>query len=83
LVERIGAGFLHHDGGIEHGAALLPGLVSRADRVLFPIDCVSHDAVAMIKRLCRQTGKRYAPLRTASLACLLAALVRMYGAGDD
>jgi len=83
LIERIGARFLHHDGGIEHGAALLPGLVSRADRVLFPIDCVSHDAVAMIKRLCRQTGKRYAPLRTASLACLLAALVRMYGAGDD
>jgi Uncharacterized protein conserved in bacteria (DUF2325) len=79
LVERIGARLLHHDGGIEHGATLLPGLVSRADRVLFPIDCVSHDAVAMIKRLCRQTGKSYTPLRTASLACLLAALVRMEG----
>jgi hypothetical protein len=77
LFERIGARLLHHDGGIEHGAALLPGLVSRADRVLFPIDCVSHDAVAMLKRLCRQTGKSYTPLRTASLACLLAALVQM------
>jgi Uncharacterized protein conserved in bacteria (DUF2325) len=83
LVERIGARLLHHDGGIEHGAALLPGLVSRADRVLFPIDCVSHDAVAMIKRLCRQTGMSYTPLRTASLACLLAALVRMDGPIHD
>jgi hypothetical protein len=79
LVERIGARLLHHDGGIEHGAALLPGLVSRADRVLFPIDRVSHDAMAMIKRLCRQMGKSYTPLRTASLACLVAALVRMDG----
>jgi hypothetical protein len=83
LVERIGARLLHHDGGIEQGAALLPGLVSRADRVLFPIDCVSHDAVAMIKRLCRQTGKSYTPLRTASLACLVAALVRMDGPIHD
>jgi hypothetical protein len=74
LVERAGAGFLHHDGGIEHAAALLPGLVGRADRVVFPIDCISHDAVAAIKRLCRQTGKAYHPLRTASLAALLAAL---------
>jgi hypothetical protein len=74
LVERAGASFLHHDGGIEHAAALLPGLVGRADRVVFPIDCISHDAVAAIKRLCRQTGKTYHPLRTASLAALLAAL---------
>ena len=31
LVERTGARFLHHDGGLEHSAALLPGLISRAD----------------------------------------------------
>ena len=31
LVERTGARFLHHDGGIEHSSSLLPGLISRAD----------------------------------------------------
>ncbi len=80
LVERAGATFLHHDGGIEHGAALLSALVGRADRVAFPIDCISHDAVGTIKRLARQTGKPYEPLRTASLACLAAALARFSAA---
>jgi hypothetical protein len=77
LIERAGGGFLHHDGGIEQGTGLLPGLVARADRIAFPVDCISHLAVAGIKRLCRQAGKPYVPLRTASLACLLAALVEM------
>ena len=80
LVERAGASFLHHDGGIEHGSALLPGLIGRADRVLFPVDCISHDAVAAIKRVCRQTGKAYDPLRTTSLASLLTALARLSSA---
>ena len=53
---------------------LLPGLVGRADDVLFPVDCISHDAVVTIKRLCRQLEKPYRPLRTASLATLVAAL---------
>jgi hypothetical protein len=77
LIERAGGRFLHHDGGIEHSSGLLPGLVSRADRVVFPIDCISHDAAAAIKRLCRLAGKTYAPLRTASLACLLSALMSL------
>ena len=63
LVERTGARFLHHDGGIEHSSSLLPGLISRADVLLFPIDCISHDAVATLKRLCRQLEKPYLPLR--------------------
>jgi hypothetical protein len=77
MTERAGGRFLHHDGGIEHSSELMPGLISRADRVLFPIDCISHDAVAAIKRHCRLSGKVYEPLRTASLACLLSALVAM------
>ena len=77
LVERTNGRFLHHDGGLEHSAALLPGLVSRADLAVFPVDCVSHDAVASLKRICRQMGKRYMPLRTASLACLLSGLAAM------
>jgi len=74
IVERCGGAFLHHDAGVEHSAALLPGLISRADIVLFPVDCVSHDAVAVVKRSCGQLGKRLMPLRTSSLACLVSAL---------
>ena len=77
LIERTGARFLHHDGGIEHSSGLLPGLVGRADRVFFPTDCVSHEAAAAIKRACRLTRKIYEPLRTASLTCLISALVRI------
>jgi hypothetical protein len=74
LVERTGARFLHHDGGKEQSASLLPGLVSRADVLYFPIGCVSHDAVTTIKRLCQQLEKPYKPLRTASLAALMSTL---------
>ena len=70
----MGARFLHHDGGIEHSAALLLGLVSRADHLFFLVDCISHDAVATIERLCRQLERPYHPLRTASLATLVSSL---------
>jgi hypothetical protein len=74
LSESRGAELLHHDGGIEHHPDLLAGLTSRADIVLFPVDCVSHDAALMVKRLCRQTDKRFIPLRSASATSFLAAL---------
>jgi hypothetical protein len=77
LVERCGGRFLHHDGGIEHHAGLLPGLVGRADLSVFPVDCVSHDAVAAVKRVCRQMGKPYRALRSSGLTALLAALVEL------
>jgi hypothetical protein len=78
MIERAGARFLHHDGGIEHSSTLLPGLISKADVLYFPIDCISHDAVATIKRLCRLSEKPYQPLRTASLAALLSALAMTF-----
>ena len=74
LSESRGAELLHHDGGIEHHRDLLAGLTSRADIVLFPVDCVSHIAALTLKRLCRQTGKRFIPLRSASTTSFLAAL---------
>jgi len=80
LVESTKGRFLHHDGGIEHSPALLPGLVSRADIAVFPVDCVSHDAAAAVKRVCAQLGKRYLPLRTASRACLRAGLAALQAA---
>jgi hypothetical protein len=78
LIERAGGRFLHHDGGIEHSSTLLPGLISRADILYFPIDCISHDAVATIKRLCRLSTKPWQPVRTASLAALLSALTTTF-----
>jgi hypothetical protein len=80
LVEGTKGRFLHHDGGIEHSPGLLPGLLSRADIAVFPVDCVSHDAAACVKRVCRQLGKPYLPLRTSSLACLFAGLSGLRGA---
>lgn len=73
-VERTGATFLHHDGGVENHPNLLPGLASRCDLVLFPVDCISHDAANAAKSLCRQAGKRFIPLRSASITSLLTAL---------
>jgi hypothetical protein len=74
MVEDLGATFLHHDGGVENHPNLLPGLASRCDFALFPVDCISHDAANMVKSLCRQGAKRYIPLRSASVTSLLAAL---------
>src|SRR5262249_17220129 len=72
--ERCAATLLHHDGGIEASSTLLSGLVARADAVLFPVDCVSHAAVGIVKALCRQAGKPYLPLRSAGIVPFLAAL---------
>ncbi|MBV9757099.1 MAG: DUF2325 domain-containing protein [Alphaproteobacteria bacterium] len=74
---RLGAEMLHHDGGMEDNAALLPGLIGRADTVLFPVDCVSHAAVATVKQFCRQAGKPYLALRSSGLGAFLAGVARL------
>jgi hypothetical protein len=74
MVEGLGASFLNHDGGVENHPNLLPGLVSRSDFAVFPVDCISHDAANAVKALCRQAAKRFIPLRSASVTSLLAAL---------
>lgn len=76
LGERLGARFLHHDGGVEDRSGLLGGLVSRADIVMFPVDCVSHEAVINVKRLCRQMAKPFMPLRSSGMGSFIAALGR-------
>jgi hypothetical protein len=74
LAERSGATLLHHDGGIDDRSGLLATQVARADRVFFPIDCVSHNAVAIIKKTARNLGKPYVALRAAGLTTFVAAL---------
>jgi hypothetical protein len=74
LIEQASGQLIHHDGGIEERADLLPGLVSRATAAFFPVDCISHRAALVLKRQCQQAGKPFIPLRSASLASMLRAL---------
>lgn len=72
LASHQGVTLLTHDGGIEDNNSLLPGLVSQAKAALFPVDCISHAAAGMVKRLCQEHEKPFVPLRSASLSSFLA-----------
>lgn len=74
LVEKCRGTFLHHDGGKEERMGLMASQLQGADIVVFPVDCVSHDAMGQVKRLCRQSGKAYRALRTSSLGSFVHAL---------
>ncbi len=74
LLDDAGGLLLTHDGGRHDHPSLLPGLIGQADIVVFPTDCISHDAALTIKRLCRQQSRPWAPLRTSGLGSFLAAL---------
>lgn len=74
LVEAQGGTFTHHDGGLEQHCGCLESLVSAADRVLCPVDAVSHNAALRVKKACKHHGRRFVPLRTSSLASLVSSL---------
>ena len=74
LVEDCNGSFTHHDGGMEESMCRLKSLFGRADAVVFPVDCVSHAALAKIKSLCRRWDKPYLPLRRSGLSALAGAL---------
>lgn len=64
-VESRNGCLLHHDGGFEQATRCLEGLVERADVVVCPIECVSHDACLRVKGLCRRLAKPFLPVRSA------------------
>ncbi|MCF6337988.1 MAG: DUF2325 domain-containing protein [Gammaproteobacteria bacterium] len=68
LVEQQNGHFIHHDGGREESPQRLDALLSQADAVLCPIDCVSHEAVHRIKRECKRYGKYLMLLSQSSLS---------------
>lgn len=74
LCERAGVALMIHDGGIDDRKGLLPAAVPNSDLVLFPVDCVDHDSMNQLKRLCNRHGVPFKPLRTAGVACVVAAL---------
>ncbi|MCY1298526.1 hypothetical protein D9M69_489800 [compost metagenome] len=54
-------------------------MVAGADVVVFPVDCVDHDSVSMLKRVCQQQGVDYHPVRSASVASFVDLAVRLFG----
>lgn len=76
-----GGELLSHDGGIEDSLGLIAGLVGRSDLVLFPVECVSHKATVLVKRLCESAGIALRPVRSASLAGFVQAVLPEGGAG--
>ena len=78
-VQKTGATLLHHDGGQSEALSLLPGLISQVQIVLFPLDCVGHNAVLTIKKFCKQSEKPYIPLARSGLGSLLRALEHVPG----
>lgn len=68
MVQRCNGELICHDGGLEDNRARLAALLPRADAVVCPLDCVSHDAYQRVKRFCKQYAKRLILLPTASLS---------------
>lgn len=63
---------IHHDGGLEKSLKELTRSVAKADAVLFPTDCISHNAALRVKNLCRQSMKPFVPLRTSGVGSFVA-----------
>lgn len=68
LVEQQNGQFIHHDGGREDGHQKLASIVSKADVVLCPLDCVSHNAMNAVKRHCQNNTKQLVFIPHASLS---------------
>ncbi len=70
VVEEAGGSFLHHDGGVESARSHLPKMLSSADAVMCPVDCVSHDACICVKKMCKRLNKPCVLMRSSGLSSL-------------
>ncbi|AXL49446.1 peptidase [Paraburkholderia caffeinilytica] len=77
LVEAAGGDFVVHDGGVEDRKGLLAAALPGADIVVFPVDCVDHDSMNTLKRVCERHRIDYHPLRTASVASFVELVDRL------
>lgn len=83
LVESAGGEFIVHDGGIEDRKGMFAAALPRADIVVFPVDCIDHDSMNLLKRVCDRHQVDYHPVRTASVASFMELMSRLYTAERD
>jgi len=67
MVSGCGGRFVHHDGGLSDGWATLNNALERADAVMCPLDCISHNACSRLKQVCKERSKPLVLLRGAGL----------------
>jgi len=77
MVESAGGDFVVHDGGIEDRKGAFAAALPKADIVVFPVDCVDHDSMNLLKRVCDRHRVDYHPVRTASVASFVELMVRL------
>jgi hypothetical protein len=78
VVQSAGGQLTIHDGGIEDRKGLLPGVLPHADAVVFPVDCIDHDSMNTLKRVCDRHHIAYYPVRSASVASFIELMTRVY-----
>lgn len=71
VIEKAGALFVHHDGGIEDNQSLLESGLAAADMVICQTGCISHNAYWKVKDFCKRTGKRCVYVDNPSTSSLI------------
>jgi hypothetical protein len=74
LIEREGAQFSHHDGGLEDNANRLEASLAAADLVICQTGCISHSAYWRVKDYCKRNGKRCVFIDNPSISSLARSL---------
>jgi hypothetical protein len=74
LIESLGGSFGYHSGYYGKGGEAFENKVKWADIVLLPINCVSHFASAIAKRLYKKEDKPFIPLHSTGLTSVYRAL---------
>jgi len=77
MVGAAGGTLLAHDGGIEDRRGLLAAMLPGADLVVFPVDCIGHNAMQVARQTCARRGIACHPLRSASVASFVELLQRL------
>ena len=78
-VESCEGRFLHHDGGRETCPHRISELVSQADVVMCPTDCISHGAMEKARALCAKQNKPIVFMQRASLSTFTRSLQKTFG----
>ncbi len=75
LVEKEFNGiFEHHNGDWSNGNSRLEEMIGRAELVLCPVNCNSHNACLCVKKLCKELNKPFIMLRSSGIGSLKRAI---------